>query len=113
MLLHLEFVRFSGVVCAFGLQIVRFTTEERLSEIMRIHEEAGSPIFNPHAYTLEEGGMKRVDEEQLDFKRLTDPKGLLNPGKMAAWNNPDWKPGRPHQVHLYETEYDAPAEMLE
>jgi FAD/FMN-containing dehydrogenase len=112
-LFHLEFVRFSGVVCAVGLQIVRFTTEERLNEIMRIHEEEGAPIFNPHVYTLEDGGMKRVDEEQLDFKRLTDPKGLLNPGKMAAWNNPDWKPGKPGQVHLYETEFEAPAEVLE
>ena len=112
-LFHLEFVRFSGVVCAVGLQIVRFSTEERLAEIMAIHEEAGAPIFNPHTFTLEEGGMKRVDQDQLDFKRQADPKGLLNPGKMAAWNNPDWKPGKPGQVHLYETDYEAPAEVLE
>jgi FAD/FMN-containing dehydrogenase len=112
-LYHVEFVRFGGIVCAVGLQIVRYTTEERLEEIMRIHEEMGAPIFNPHTFTLEDGGMKRVDTDQLDFKRQTDPKGLLNPGKMAAWNNPDWKPGKPGQVHLYETEYDAPAEVLE
>jgi FAD/FMN-containing dehydrogenase len=112
-LLHLEFVRFSGVVCAVGLQIVRFTTEERLEEIMRLHEEAGAVIFNPHTFTLEDGGMKRVDQDQLDFKRQADPKGLLNPGKMAAWNNPDWKPGKVQGVHLYETDYEAPAEVLE
>jgi FAD/FMN-containing dehydrogenase len=112
-LLHLEFVRFGGTVCAFGLQVVRFTTEERLAEIIRIHEEAGAPIFNPHAFTLEEGGMKRVDQDQLDFKRLADPKGLLNPGKMAAWDDPAWKPGKAQSVHLYETDYEAPAEVLE
>lgn len=112
-LYHLEFVRFGGTVCAVGLQIVRFTSEERLEEIMRIHEEMGAPIFNPHAYTLEDGGMKRVDADQLEFKKQADPKGLLNPGKMAAWGNPDWKPGRTQSVHLYETEYDAPAEVLE
>jgi hypothetical protein len=112
-LLHLEFVRFGGTVCAFGLQVVRFTTEERLAEIIRLHEENGAPIFNPHAYTLEDGGMKRVDQEQLDFKRLADPKGLLNPGKMAAWGDPDWKPGKAQAVHLYETDYEAPAEVLE
>ncbi len=112
-LLHLEFVRFGGTVCAFGLQIVRFTTEERLAEIIRLHEENGAPIFNPHAFTLEDGGMKRVDQEQLDFKRKADPKGLLNPGKMAAWDDPDWKPGKAQSVHLYETDYEAPAEVLE
>jgi FAD/FMN-containing dehydrogenase len=112
-LLHLEFVRFSGTVCAFGLQVVRFTTEERLAEIIRLHEEAGAPIFNPHTFTLEEGGMKRVDEAQLAFKRRADPKGLLNPGKMIAWDDPDWQPGRSQAVHLYETDYEAPAEVLE
>ncbi len=112
-LLHLEFVRFSGTVCAFGLQIVRFTSEERLAEIIRIHEEHGAPIFNPHTFTLEEGGMKRVDETQLAFKREADPKGLLNPGKMAAWDDPDWKPGKMQSVHLYETDYDTPVELLE
>ncbi|PWS34598.1 FAD-linked oxidase [Falsiroseomonas bella] len=112
-LLHLEFVRFGGTVCAFGLQIVRFTTEERLAEIIRLHEENGAPIFNPHTYTLEDGGMKRVDQDQLDFKRQADPKGLLNPGKMAAWDDPDWKPGKQQAVHLYETDYEAPAEVLE
>jgi FAD/FMN-containing dehydrogenase len=112
-LLHLEFVRFGGTVCAFGLQVVRFTTEERLAEIIRLHEDAGAPIFNPHTFTLEDGGMKRVDQDQLNFKRLADPKGLLNPGKMAAWDDPDWKPGKSQAVHLYETDYEAPAEMLE
>jgi hypothetical protein len=57
--------------------------------------------------------MKRVDEAQLAFKREADPKGLLNPGKMAAWDDPDWKPGKSQSVHLYETDYEAPAELLE
>jgi FAD/FMN-containing dehydrogenase len=89
---HLEFQRFDGNVCCAGLPIVRFTTEERLDEIVRIHEDNGCPIFNPHRYTLEEGGMKRTDEVQLAFKREADPKGLLNPGKMIAWEDPgyDW-----------------------
>ena len=36
---HLEFVRFDGKVTCFGLPLVRFTTEERLEEIIAIHEE--------------------------------------------------------------------------
>ncbi len=93
---HLEFVRFDGKVTCFGLPLVRFTTEERLEEIIAIHEEMGSPVFNPHRYTLEEGGMKRTDSVQLAFKREADPQGLLNPGKMIAWEDPayDYRTGK-------------------
>lgn len=94
---HLEFIRFDGAIGAAGLPLVRFTTEERLDEIIRIHEDNGCWIFNPHRCTLEEGGMKQTDEVQLAFKRETDPQGLLNPGKMIAWENPgyDYRSGKP------------------
>jgi len=85
---HLEFVRFDGHVLCFGLPVVRYTSEVRLEEIMRLHEENGCQIFNPHRYTLEEGGMKQSDPVQLAFKREADPKGLLNPGKMIAFEDP-------------------------
>ena len=62
-----------------GLPLVRFTTEERLDEIVRLHEENGCPIFNPHRYTLEEGGMKQTDDVQLAFKREADPQGSAQP----------------------------------
>jgi FAD/FMN-containing dehydrogenase len=87
---HLEFIKFDGQIQCAGLPLVRYTTKERLEEIIRIHEENGCPIFNPHRYTLEEGGMKQTDQVQLAFKKETDPKGLLNPGKMIAWENPDF-----------------------
>jgi FAD/FMN-containing dehydrogenase len=87
---HLEFVRFDGKVTCFGLPLLRFTTEERLDEIVRIHEAMGAPVFNPHRYTLEEGGMKATDALQLALKREADPDGLLNPGKMIAWEDPDY-----------------------
>ncbi|MDX3806185.1 FAD-binding oxidoreductase [Bosea thiooxidans] len=93
---HLEFARFDGKITCFGLPLVRFTSEERLEEIIAIHEEMGAPIFNPHRYTLEEGGMKQTDETQLAFKREADPQGLLNPGKMIAWEDPayDYRSGK-------------------
>jgi FAD/FMN-containing dehydrogenase len=87
---HLEFVRFDGDITCFGLPLVKFTTEERLDHIIDIYNREGAPIFNPHRYTLEEGGMKQTDEIQLAFKREADPKGLLNPGKMIAWDDPDY-----------------------
>lgn len=87
---HLEVIRENGKVSLAGLSLVRFTTEARLDEIVRLHEEAGALVFNPHRYTLEEGGRQSADPRQLDFKREADPKGLLNPGKMIAWDDPDW-----------------------
>ena len=87
---HLEFIRFNGKVDCAGLPMVRFTTEERLRQIIAEHEEMGASIFNPHRYTLEEGGMKQTDAVQLAFKRETDPLGLLNPGKMIAWEDPNF-----------------------
>ena len=32
-----------------------------------------------------DGGMKQTDWAQLGFKRRADPTGVLNPGKMRAW----------------------------
>jgi FAD/FMN-containing dehydrogenase len=87
---HLEVMRENGKVMFAGLSLVKFTTEQRLEQIIRIHEDAGAMIFNPHRYTLEEGGRQTVDDRQLAFKREADPKGLLNPGKMIAWDDPDW-----------------------
>jgi len=84
-LMHLEFLRMNGRAIAAALQIVRYTTESRLNEIIRYHEEQGAMIANPHTYILEDGGMKSINVEQLQFKELVDPYGLLNPGKMRAW----------------------------
>jgi FAD/FMN-containing dehydrogenase len=84
--IHLEFLRVGGKAIPAGLQLVRFTTEERLNEIIRYHEECGAGIANPHTYILEDGGRKTIDHEQLAFKKLVDPYGLINPGKMRAWN---------------------------
>ena len=88
--LHCEMIRFDGKMSFAGLPLVRFKSEERLEEIIAIHEDNGCHVFNPHRYTLEEGGMKQTDRVQLAFKKEADPKGLLNPGKMVAWENPDF-----------------------
>ncbi len=83
--MHCEFVNLGGRIGVFGLQLVRYTTDARLREIIAIHEAEGCPIFDPHTYILEDGGMKQIDQDQLAFKREADPLGLLNPGKMRAW----------------------------
>jgi len=87
---HLEVMQEGGKTIMAGLSLVTFTTEARLDEIVQLHEAMGCMIFNPHRYTLEEGGRQSVDARQLAFKREADPKGLLNPGKMIAWDDPDF-----------------------
>jgi FAD/FMN-containing dehydrogenase len=88
--MHLEMIRFDGKIVFAGLPIVRYTSEARLNEIIALHENNGCLVFNPHRYTLEEGGMKKTDLAQLEFKKQADPSGILNPGKMIAWENPDF-----------------------
>ncbi|MBG1269438.1 FAD-binding oxidoreductase [Nostoc sp. WHI] len=83
-MMHLEFFRVNGVVIPGALQLVRYTTEERLNEIIRYHEEQGVMIANPHTYIIEEGGRKVIDPEQLKFKEIVDPYGLMNPGKSKV-----------------------------
>ncbi|MEG3438226.1 FAD-binding oxidoreductase [Pannus brasiliensis CCIBt3594] len=83
--LHLEFLRVGGTVIPAGLQLFEFTTEERLNEIIRYHEERGAGIANPHTYILEDGGRKTIDPVQFAFKKEVDPYGLMNPGKTRAW----------------------------
>lgn len=84
-MMHLEFLRLGGISRPAGLQLVRYTTAERLQFIMDYHDQQNALIFNPHTYILEEGGRKTVDIQHLQFKEEMDPYGLLNPGKMRAW----------------------------
>lgn len=84
-MLHLEFIRVQGIVVPAALQLVRYRTPERLFEIIKYHEDNGAFIANPHTYILEDGGRKTIDPVQLQFKEKVDPYGLLNPGKMKAW----------------------------
>ena len=83
--IHLEFLRAGGRAVPAGLQLVRYTTEERLNEIIRYHEDNGAFIANPHVYTIEDGGDKQIDMDKVEFKRRIDPYGLLNPGKMRGF----------------------------
>lgn len=100
---HLEFVRFDGQVACFGLPLIRFTTAGRMAAIEATFEAEGCPTFSPHVCTLEEGGMKKTDQRQLDFKREADPQGLLNPGKMLAWDDPAYD-GTAERAHLFPSD---------
>ena len=62
------------------------SAEERLNEIIALHEANGVFIANPHVYTLEDGTRhKSTGADQLGMKAEADPYGLLNPGKMRTY----------------------------
>lgn len=84
--MHHEFSRAGGVLVAFALPLVQFFDEAQIREMIASFEADGCRIFDPHTWVLEDGGMKQVDEAQLAFKRRADPLGLMNPGKVRAWD---------------------------
>lgn len=86
-LMHAEFLRnIDGLITCSALQLVRFTTEARLHEIMAIYREHGVRINNPHVYIVEEGKAGgALAPEVIDMKNRFDPHGLLNPGKLRDW----------------------------
>ena len=85
---HLEVVQFGGRVGFASLALLwpqGGDAAKRIGEILSWHEANGMPVFDPHTHVLEDGGMKKTDWAQLGFKRKVDPTGVLNPGKMRAW----------------------------
>ncbi|BAQ66659.1 FAD-binding oxidoreductase [Geminocystis sp. NIES-3709] len=86
-MMHIEFLRVGGKAIPAGLQLVKYSTEARLNEIIKYHEDNGAFIANPHTYILEDGGRKHIEPEQLKFKKMVDPYGLMNQGKMRSWES--------------------------
>ena len=86
-LMHVEFLRnLDGLITCSALQLVRFTSEERLDEIIRIHRERGVRINNPHTFIVEDGKAGgALPPEIIAMKMRFDPHGLLNPGKLRDW----------------------------
>ena len=87
---HVEFVRGGGSRRLSGLPLVRYRSRARLTELIGELEAMGCPVWNPHVCTLEEGGLRGADPRQRAWKAANDPKGLLNPGKMIAWDEPGY-----------------------
>jgi FAD/FMN-containing dehydrogenase len=89
-LFHIEFMKNSaGQVIPGAIPLVYFTSEERLNEMIDFCREIGVSVANPHVNNVEGGGRYRPDNVQLLAKRRYDPKGLLNPGKMATFRPQD------------------------
>ena len=87
---HVEYTRAAGRVHAGLLPLYRYSSETRMTEVIGSLEAMGCPCYNPHVYTYEEGNHCNADPARLELKRRTDPKGLLNPGKMIGWDQPGY-----------------------
>jgi hypothetical protein len=85
LLWHLEGVRSQGMARLAALPLLRWQGPERLEELIDHCRQLGAVIFNPHAITVEEGGLGVVDADQVAAKAAYDPAGLLNPGKLRGW----------------------------
>ncbi|MCB1497661.1 MAG: FAD-binding oxidoreductase [Bauldia sp.] len=82
LLLHLEIQRRFGRVFVSGLPLLRYSSPERLAEVVAEVEAMGGAVSNPHTYILDNAGWKRTDAPQASFKAMADPYGLMNPGKL-------------------------------
>ena len=89
-LVHLEFIRTKeGAMNCSGLQLVRYSSDERLNQIMQLHRDHGVYIANPHVYMVEDGKQGQVNPDVVATKMRFDPAGLLNPGKLRGWAQRD------------------------
>ena len=88
-LMHAEFIRnLEGKVTCTALQIVKFTTEGRLQEIMQTYRDNGVRINDPHVFIVEDGKAGGdLPQAYTDIKKRFDPLNLLNPGKTRAWKD--------------------------
>ena len=82
---HHEFSLAYGSYGVFAIPLVAFLDAERLNEIKERIEALGVGVFDAHVITIEDGGMKTIDTAQIDFKKIADPHGLMNPGKTRGW----------------------------
>ena len=85
LLWHLEAVSQQGIPRLAALPLLKWNDEKQLNEIMEYCRSLGAIIFNPHVLTVEGGGLGVTDADQVKAKQNYDPKGLLNPGKLAGW----------------------------
>jgi len=86
-LFHIEFMKNGeGVIIPGAIPVVRFTTEERLNDMIAYCRSIDVFVANPHVNYLEDGGRFRPDNIQLQAKHKYDPRGLLNPGKMISFH---------------------------
>jgi FAD/FMN-containing dehydrogenase len=87
-LFHIEFVKSGGNIAVGSIPVVRFTTEERLNDMIAYCREIGVSVADPHTYLIDNGAPLSEGDPKLAAKRLYDPLALMNPGKISGYPLP-------------------------
>ncbi|MEH3159331.1 MAG: hypothetical protein PGN08_10645 [Sphingomonas taxi] len=84
-MVQLQWIRDGEHIVGAGLNVIRYTTPERLRAIAAIHRDLGIEVSNCHSFQVEMGGPSGEHHRAMArFKAQVDPLHLLNPGKLAA-----------------------------
>ena len=95
--MHLEFLRNrDGAQTCSGLQLVRYTGDARLDEIMRIYREHGVFINNPHVFIVEDGKQGQLTPgwsraRSASIRWAAESRKVAQPGRASQ---PDDRAGR-------------------
>ena len=77
-----DILKENGKLILSDIPLIRFTTKERLDEIMEFCRSIGVNVLDPHTILLEKGGWDKHIHGVVEAKAKNDPYGLLNPGKI-------------------------------
>lgn len=80
--LRLELRRWGNRLAGSGAPYVRFESEAQLERVAQIMQSEGAGVANSHASSVRGVGKKDVTADDIAFKRMCDPHGLLNPGRF-------------------------------
>jgi len=82
--MHLEFAWTGGKLACFGIPLLKLADAGELAKVHARLAGLGCGIFSPHTFVLETGGMQVADPQQEALRQISDPRAILNPGKLPA-----------------------------
>ncbi|KYG30759.1 FAD-binding oxidoreductase [Alkalihalobacillus trypoxylicola] len=83
-LIHIEWLKDKGKLIPAGLPLVKYSSKERLYQIIEFFNQLGASVNDPHTYLLGAGGWNLQLEAMAKLKKVNDPYDLLNQGKMPS-----------------------------
>ncbi|AZN38239.1 FAD-binding oxidoreductase [Paenibacillus albus] len=81
-LIHMEWMMAGGNIIPVALPVIKYSTEERLYEIVDYFESIEVSVSDPHTWAV--SPRSATFSGMVERKRVNDPLGLLNPGKLVA-----------------------------
>ena len=74
-LMHHEYTKEKNRCRIGGLPLIRYTTQQRLYDIMKSFEDDGCVLNNPHIFKLEDGGRFDPEGRKMAFRSRVDGAG--------------------------------------